>query len=75
MRRLKKAFEGSESDLEPRNAEIKAAHEAEKAAVREKYAGKERKLGERRSQCVTDHTSGERVDNQTRPERVSKAPR
>ena len=57
-RKPKKTFEGPESDLKRRKDEIKSTHDAEKAAVRGKYAERDRKLGERRSQCVAGARDG-----------------
>lgn len=72
-RKLKKTFEGSESDLKRRKEEIKALHGAERAAVREKYA-EERILSERMSECVTAKPRKGRIDNKTRGTRLKGVP-
>ena len=75
LKALRKSNTGTESDLKRLIESVKARHGLERAAVKERYARREREMRAERAQCVLSNSYKKRVDNQERQERVSKAER
>ena len=75
LKALRKSHTGTESDLKRLIEPVKARHGLTRAAVKEKYAKRERELRAERARCVLSRPYKRRVDNQERQERVSKASR
>ena len=75
LKELRKSNTGTESDLKRAVESVKMRHGLARAAVKEKYAKREREMRAERAQCVLSRPYKQRVDNQERQERVSKAER
>ena len=75
LRAIRKSHTGTESDLKRLIEPVKAWHGLERAAIKEKYAKRERELKAERARCVLSRSYKQRVDNQERQERAAKASR
>lgn len=75
LRTIRKSHTGTESDLKRLIEPVKMRHGLERAAVKERYARREREMRAERARCVLSNSYKKHVDNQERQERVSKAER